>query len=155
MTGSMVSSTVTVAVQVAGFPLPSSAVRVTVLAPRSAQSKVNGITLSRLTVPQLSEELAASYTSAGAMVALPLASSATVWFWQTNVGGVLSAMVTVVLQKDWLPLLSVTKRNTVFVPMSEQSKLAGATIRLAMPQASPDPASTSAGITIAMPLLSR
>ena len=67
----MLSTTVTVAVQVAVFPLPSFTVRVTVFAPRLAQVNALGVTDTRFTVPQLSDP--EEYTSFGVIEASPVA----------------------------------------------------------------------------------
>ena len=71
----MLSSTVTMAEQVAVLPLASVAVSVTVFAPISLQSKVDGSTV-KLVMPQLSEEPLS--ISAATMLAFPAASNSTV-----------------------------------------------------------------------------
>jgi hypothetical protein len=70
--GATLSSTATVASQVAVFPLPSLAVTVTVFGPKSLQSNAVWLRV-KVTGPQLSEELAT--TDAGVIEAFPFASS--------------------------------------------------------------------------------
>src|SRR5260370_1260870 len=69
-------------------------------------------------------------------------------------GFTLSSTVTVLLQVETLPLLSVTVRVTVLGPTLAQVKLFGLTLREARPQASLLPLSTSAGIMPAWPVAS-
>ena len=73
--GSTLSSIVTSAVQTEVFPFESVTVSVTVLTPRSSQSKVDGLGAS-VTEPQLSVEPPS--TSADTIVAFPVASNCTV-----------------------------------------------------------------------------
>ena len=54
----------------------------------------------------------------------------------------MSATVTLLVQVELLPLLSVTVKVTVLAPIFEQLKLVGLAARLAMPQASFEPLST-------------
>ena len=117
-------------------------VSMTLLVPMSPQSsaRVPCPLMSREKIPQASEEPLS--ISDGATLALPLASSCTVMFWQRADGLTLSSMVAEVEQVEVLPLLSVTVRVTELMPTLEQSKFAGATLRLLMPQASAEPLST-------------
>src|SRR5258708_13183944 len=69
-------------------------------------------------------------------------------------GLTLSSTVTVLLQVETLPLLSVTVRVTVLGPTLAQVKLFGLTLLDARPQASLLPLSTSAGIMPAWPVTS-
>ena len=73
--GLILSSIVTVGVQVAEFPFPSLTVRVTVFPPKLLQSKLN-ISSDKKTEPQLSVLLLS--TSDGAIVTFPLASNCAV-----------------------------------------------------------------------------
>ena len=66
----------------------------------------------------------------------------------------MSWMVTLLVQVELLPLLSVTVNVTVFEPTLEQVKLVGLAARLAMPQASLEPLSTSLAVILALPLAS-
>ena len=75
--GAVLSSTVTVAVQVLVLPLLSSTVSVTVWVPTSVQSKLLELSV-RLAKPQASLE--PLFTSAGVRLALPKTSSSTVTF---------------------------------------------------------------------------
>ena len=74
--GSTLSSTVTVALQLSVFPLPSVAVSTTVLAPTLAHVKPNGV--AEILTEQLSDEPLS--TSAATMLALPVASNCTAIF---------------------------------------------------------------------------
>ena len=147
----MLSSTVTTAVQVETFPLLSVTVSTTLFAPTLEQSKVFMSILVEA-IPQASFEPPS--TSAGVMVALPLASNCTVMFWQLAVGATLSSTVTTAVQVETLPLLSVTVSTTLFAPTLEQSKVVMSILVEAIPQASFEPPSTSAGVMVALPLAS-
>jgi len=57
------------------------------------------------------------------------------------VGGTLSSTVTVAVQVETFPLSSVTVKVTVFAPISLQSKVAGLTAILNIPQLSEEPLS--------------
>src|SRR5216683_1455616 len=150
-TGGTESTTVTVAVQVELLPLLSVTVRVTVLAPMLVQSKLVWLRL-RLAMPQAS--VLPLLICAGSMVPWPLASNSTLRFWQTATGGTESTTVTVAVQVELLPLLSVTVRVTVLAPMLVQSKLVWLRLRLAMPQASVLPLLICAGSMVPWPLAS-
>jgi len=113
--GLILSSTVTVDVQVAVFPAPSVTVSTTVFVPRFVQLKV---VLSRLKtgIPQLSE-LPLSM-SAVVMVAFPAASNWTVMFLHEAMGTTLSVTVTSKEQvAGVLPAASVYSQVTVVVPI--------------------------------------
>ena len=142
------STTVTVEVHVELFPLPSFTVSVTVFAPRFTQVNAEVLML-RLAVPQLSE-LPLS-TSAAVIVALPDPSNITVMFWQEAVGEVVSATVTVEVQVLLFPLPSSTVNVTVFAPRSAQVNDEVLMLRLAVPQLSELPLSTSAAVIVALP----
>ncbi len=98
--GRMLSSTVTVAVQVAVLSLLSVTVRITGIAPKSVHVKLV-LLAARLLMPQASVELLSSW--AGRIVACPEPSSCMVIFWQTAPGGVTSCTVTFALQVAALP----------------------------------------------------
>ena len=87
----MLSSTVTVAVQVSVLPFESVTVSVTVLSPKSAQVK---LVISKVieAIEQSSDEPLS--ISAAVIVTLPVASNSAVKSWQTATGGV-ESMVTV------------------------------------------------------------
>src|SRR5258707_1338100 len=70
-------------------------------------------------------------------------------------GLTLSSTVTVLLEVEAMPLLSVTVRVTVFGPTLAQVKLFGLTLLEAMPQASLLPLSISAATMLAWPVTSR
>mgnify|MGYP000014359962 CR=1 FL=1 len=57
---------------------------------------------------------------------------------QIATGGMISSTVTVVVHEAMLPLLSVTSRVTVLLPILLQSKAVGATLKVAIPQLSLD-----------------
>ena len=86
----MLSTTVTVELQFAVFPLPSVTVNKTVLFPRLEQLNVEGDTENpRLPLAvQLSED--PPLTCAPVTEALPAPSTCTVTFWQFAVGATLS-----------------------------------------------------------------
>ena len=69
-------------------------------------------------------------------------------FWQTATGGSASTTVTVAVQVELLPLLSVTVRVTVLVPTLLTTKLVLSRLRLAMPQASVLPLLIWAGVMV-------
>src|SRR5207248_2062149 len=115
------------------------------------QSKLVWLRL-RLAIPQAS--VLPLSIRAGVMVPWPLGSSSTVRFWVITTGRIESTTVTVPVQMELLPLLSVTVRVTVLVPMLVQSKLVWLRLRLAIPQASVLPLSICSGAIVAWPLLS-
>src|SRR5439155_1630644 len=150
-TGLTGSATVTVAVQVELLPLLSVTVKVTGFVPTLVQSKLLWFRL-RLAMPQAS--VLPLLICAGSIVPWPLASNSTLRFWQTASGGTESTTVTVAVQVELLPLLSVTVRVTRFVPMLLQSKLVWLRLRLAMPQASVLPLlSVTVRVTVLVPTL--
>ena len=63
----------------------------------------------------------------------------------------MSCTVTLLVQVLVLPLLSVTLKVTVFEPTLLQVKLVGLAAKLAMPQASFEPLSTSLAVIVALP----
>src|SRR6266571_2359923 len=145
-TGETESTTVTVAGALWLLPLLSVTVRVTVLTPTLVQSKLVWLRL-RLAMPQAS--VLPLLICAGSMVPWPLASNSTLRFWQTATGGTESTTVTVAVQVELLPLLSITVRVTKLVPTLLTSKLVLSRLRLAMPQASVLPLLTWAGVMVA------
>ena len=151
-TGGTLSSTVTTVVQVETLPLLSVTVRVTVLGPTLEQSKEE-TSIVVVAIPQAS--VLPFSISATVMLALPLASS-----WMVNgaaqlaTGGTLSSTVTTAVQVETLPLLSVTVRITLFAPTLEQSNVETSIVVLAIPQASAEPPSTSAGVIVTFPFAS-
>src|SRR6266581_1371595 len=72
--------------------------------------------------------------------------------WVTTTGLTGSTTVTVAVQMELLPLLSVTVRVTVLTPTLVQSKLVWLRLRLAMPQASVLPLLICAGSIVPWPL---
>jgi len=116
----MLSTTVTVEVAVLLFPFTSVTVRVTVFAPKSAQLKVDGLTLV-LAMPQASLEPVETFEAT--MLALPAASRLTVIFCATAVGLMVSITVIVALAELMFPLASVAVKVTIFGPTSPQVKL--------------------------------
>jgi hypothetical protein len=146
--GATLSITVTVAVQVAVFPFTSVTVKVTVLAPKSEQSNEEGETDNEA-IPQLSE--LPLFTCAAVTLAFPDASKATVTFWQIAVGGIISLTVTIPAQVAVFPFTSVTVSVTVFAPTLEQLKVEGETESDKIPQASELPLFTCAAVMLAVP----
>lgn len=148
--GAVLSTMVTTAVQLLELPAGSVTVRVTLLAPRSAQVKLVLLAL-RLT-EQLSDE--ASSISAAAIVAAPLASRATVMFLQTAAGAMLSTTVTVAVQLAVLPSTSVAVMVTVLSPRSAQVNVVLLALRLKV-QLSVVPLSRSEARMLTVPLAFR
>ena len=75
--------------------------------------------------------------------------------WQMAVGAMASTTVTVALQVAVLPALSVTVSVTGLAPRLAQVKLAGATLREAMPQLSEEPLLMRLAETLPVPLALR
>ena len=111
--GSMVSCTVTLAVQVLVLPHTSTNVNVTGFGPMSPQPKIVWLIVRASGPPQLSK-LPPS-TCAAVRNARPLESRSTVMFVQTATGGVVSFTVMVWVQPFVLPELSVAKYWRVIV----------------------------------------
>ena len=130
--GSILSTTVTIAVQFEVFPFTSVTVKVTVFAPTFAQVKLDGDT-DKLAMPQAS--LLPLSISLAVILVLPALSNVTVMFWVAAIGATLSCTVTVAVSVEVLPLLSVTVQLYVFAATFAHVKLAGDTDKLAMPQA--------------------
>ena len=129
--GGLLSSTVTVAVQVLVLPFTSVTVSVSVLGPTSEQSKLVWLK-ERLRMPQASPD--PLFTAAAVAEPLPLASSCTVRFWQRAVGATLSSTVIVASQVLKLPFTSVTVSvDILFSPTSLQVKAVAVALRLAIP----------------------
>src|SRR5690606_5375684 len=152
MAGGMLSSTVTIVVQVETLPFKSVTVRVTVFGPTSLQSK-SVISIVVIAIPQAS--VLPFSISATVMLAIPLTSS---WMVkgaaQFATGGTLSSTVTMVVQVEVFPFTSITVRVTVFGPTSLQSKSVMSIDVLAIPQASVLPFSISATVMLAIPFVS-
>ena len=149
--GAILSSTVTVVVQVEVFPFTSVTVSVTVLSPISAHENVSGETES-VAIPQASVEPPS--TSAPVIVTVPFASSCAVKGWQVAVGATLSSTVTVAVQVELFPFTSVTVKVTVLAPISAQVKDAGETLNEVIPQLSVEPLSISDAVIITFPVAS-
>ena len=146
--GAIESFTVTVAVQVAVLPLLSVTVKVTPLAPLSAQVKLVSLS-ARLMIPQASLLLLS--IAAAVIVAFPEPSRKTVAFWQLATGGIESFTVTTAEQVSTFPELSVTVKVTEFVPTFAQAKLVIESMRLSIPQTSLLPLSMSPVVIVADP----
>jgi hypothetical protein len=128
--GGILSTTVTVAVQLAELLLGSFTVSVTAFGPLLAQVKVLGVTV-REAMPQLS--LLPLSTSAAVIAAWPLASSATVMFLQTAVGGVVSFTVKFVVHVAVLFDASFTVIVMVVVPTPTGVPAAGLCVMVKAP----------------------
>src|SRR5690606_4825260 len=106
--GAMLSSTVTIVVQVETLPFTSVTVKVTVFGPTSEQVK-SVTSIEVLAIPQAS--VLPFSISATVMLAFPLASN---WMVkgaaQVAVGATVSSTVTMVVQVETLPFTSVTVR---------------------------------------------
>src|SRR5688572_31859218 len=126
ITGRILSSTVTFALHVEVFPFTSITVRITVFIPRFIQLNVIGDTLMDA-IPHASLEPLSICEAV--MEAFPKASSCTVMFWQSAAGATLSCTVTVALQMETLPLLSVTVNTTALGPTLAQVNVFGATLK--------------------------
>ena len=147
----MLSSTVTVDVQVLLLPLTSVAVNVTLWIPTSLQSKLVWLK-SVEERPQASFD--PSFTSITDKLPDPAASNCTVTSWQSAWGAILSTTVTTDVQVLVLPLTSVAVSVTVFVPTSPQSKVVLSRLRLASPQGSISPSKICPGVILPEPLAS-
>ncbi len=147
--GAILSTTVTVAVQLSVLPLASPTVKVTVFAPRLEQLKLLGLTESEVT-PQLSVLLL--LINAAVTLPLPLAFKLTVRFRQIALGAMLSLTVTVAVQLSVLPAASPTVKVTVFVPRLLQLNELGLTDVLVTAQLSVDPLLIRAAETLPLPL---
>ena len=121
------------------------------LGPTLLQVKLFGLTLI-LAIPQASFDPAS--TSPGFILALPLASKLILISCVRTSAGVTSLTVTIAVFEFGLPFTSITVKVTVLGPTLLQVKLFGLTLILAIPQASFDPASTSPGFILALPLAS-
>ena len=136
--GATLSCTVTVEVQVDILPLLSVTVKITVFAPTLEHVNVFGDTVIFF-IPQASLEPLSICEAI--ILALPVASNCTVKFLHIAVGATLSCTVTVEVQVDILPLLSVTVRVTALVPILVHVNVFGDTVMLFIPQASLEPLS--------------
>ena len=145
--GDVTSRTVTVAVQVAVFPLPSATVNVTVLDPRFEQVNALWETDCAVAVPQLSVE-PLLICDAVMLALLPL--KLTVMFWQSAVGGVTSRTVTVAVQVAVFPWPSFTVNVTVFAPKLAHVKLVADKPKFVVPQLSVEPLSTCEAVIVAL-----
>ena len=88
-------------------------------------------------------------------MAFPAVSKLTEMFCVRAAGAVLSIIVTVAVALELFPLVSVTDSVTVFGPTFVQSKLVWSSVKVAMPQLSFEPLSTSEVVMMAFPLASR
>jgi hypothetical protein len=149
-TGAMLSTTVTVVLQVAVLPEASVTVNTTVLAPLFVQSKLDLDALNEKV--QLSDE--PLLISAVVIDAVPEAFKYTVAGLQSATGAMLSTTVTVVLQVAVLPEASVTVNITVLAPLFVQSKLVLDALNVNV-QLSDDPLLMSAVVIDADPNASR
>src|SRR6266508_2503677 len=149
--GNTLSTTVTMASQVAKLSLLYVTVSLTVFGPTLAQVKLV-LSMARLLIPQAS--LLPLFTAAAVMLAFPLASSCTVMFLHRALGNTLSTTVTMASQVATLSLLSVTVSLTVFGPTLTQVKLVLSMARLLIPQASLLPLFTSAAVMLTLPVAS-
>ena len=149
--GETVSRTVTLEVQDAVLPEASVPVRVTGTAvPRSEQLKLVLLKNNNKVPGQLSVD--PLFTSAGLIVAEPDWSRKTVIFLQTITGVVLSCTLTIALQVEIIPVLSVTVRVTLLDPIFEQVNVLGETIRLIIvPSGSYEPPSMSEPLIVTDP----
>lgn len=147
----MLSITVTVAVQLAVFPLASVPVSVTVFTPTFVQLNV---LFERLNViPQLS--VLPLSTSNVVIVAVPVASNATVTDLHNTTGANVSMIVTVVVHVDVFPLASTPVSVTVVVPMSAHVNELLDTLIITIPQLSVLPPSTWLAVNVAIPIASK
>ena len=146
--GAILSSTVTVALQVLKLPLTSVAVSVTSCSPTSVQPKLL-LFRERPAMPQASKEPLS--ICSGVMVAWPFSSNWIVISWHLASGVILSSTVTIAEQVLELPFSSVTMRVTVCSPTSLQSKLLSSRLNSAMPQSSKEPLFTWAGVMEPIP----
>src|SRR4030042_1974330 len=134
------------------LPLLSVTVRVTVFPPISAQLKsVTSSTM--LAMPHAS--LLPLFTSAAAIVTLPVASRYASMSWHTATGEIVSNTVTVAVHWSVFPLLSVTVSVTVLPPMSAQVKSVTSSTILAIPHTSLLPLLMSAAAIVTLPVASR
>lgn len=147
-TGGTLSTTVTVDVQVETFPLLSVTVNVTMFDPILAQVNVVG-EIESDAIPHASFD--PLLTCVAVIEVVPEAFSGTVIFLQSAVGGTLSTTVTVAVQVETFPLLSVTVNVTVFEPILAHVNVDGETESEAIPQASFDPLFTCAAVIEAVP----
>ena len=116
--GSVTSSTVTVAEHIATLPASSMTIRFTVLSPILLQSKLDTLAFM-VAIPQLSVEPPSM--SEAVIVADPLSFSWMVMFWQTAIGAVSSETVTAKLQVVLSPAASVAVSVTTVVPRPKVS----------------------------------
>jgi len=149
--GGVMSWTVTMAVQVLIFPLISVTVNTTLFGPTLLQVKAVGEAMTDCTPHASFEPLS---ISAPVIEALPAAFSCIVISWQMATGGVTSSTVTTALQVVVLPPTSLTCRVTVLGPTLAQVNAFGVTVKLAIPQLSELPLSTSAPVIDTLPVAS-
>jgi len=149
--GGVISWTVTIATQVFTLPLLSVTVRVTLFAPTSAQVNALGEAVSEA-MPQASFEPLS--ISAPVIEALPATFNCIVISWQIATGAVTSSTVTTALQVVVLLPTSLTCSVTVLGPTLAQVNAFGVTVKLAIPQLSELPLSTSAPVMDTLPVAS-
>ena len=120
------------------------------MGPTFEQSNVFGETLIEA-IPQLS--LLPLSMSAGVMEACPVESKNMVSFLLLATGAILSTTVTIAVQVEALPVLSLTVKVTVFGPILAQVNLFGLTLAEAIPQASLMLSVTLEAVTVTFPQL--
>ena len=147
--GTMLSVTVTTAVQVLLLPFTSVTVNVTLLAPTFAQVKAVWLK-PRVAMPHASVE--PLFTAAAVVEALPLVSKMTVTFWQVATGATLSFTVTTAVQVAVLPAPSVTVSVTLLVPTFAQVNKLGEASSDEIPQLSVLPLLIAEPVMPALPL---
>ena len=124
--GAVLSTVVTLAVQVELLPLLSETVSVTGIVVPSGQ--VKAVWLAENVKPGQLSELPL-LTLLGTKVALPLLSKVRVTFWQIAVGGVTSVTVTIKEQEEVAPLAAETTKVTVVFPMGKAAPEAKPAVR--------------------------
>jgi hypothetical protein len=139
-TGAILSTTVTIEVQVDVFPEASVAVNVTVFGPTLVQLNTLGLTVA-VKGPQASA--VPSPTTDAPRFPFPKAFKVTVALEQTTTGGVMSNTSTLAVQLELLPLPSVMVKVTVLAPRLAQVKLLGETDAEKVVQLSLEPSPTT------------
>src|SRR5881409_959808 len=132
ITGSSVSFTVTVKLQVALFPWPSLALQVTVVGPRAKLLPLAGVQVT-VAVPQLSVAVAAKVTL---LVQVPAEALTLMLAGQVTTGASASLTVTVKLHVALLPWPSSALQFTVVGPRAKLLPLIGLQVTVAVPQLS-------------------
>ena len=142
----ILSSILILVVQVFSFPFISTTVTVTTLGLLIASEQSNSVWLKKMvSISQLSITL--SRTKSGSRVSTKPPDEMLTISSQTISGGILSSITTFAQQVFWLPLLSVTVKNTC-APSSEQLKLVLSISKEAMPQLSDEPSFISSAVMV-------